>query len=357
MMTTHLPEKQNKGGGPFSVDQFKVPLRYFEMIAGKKGEAVNISADTPDGREPHISSLQFVELCLHHFRTSKCETLSTAPVAVPFGSFALIVSGVAQAGNFEEALRRCAEIMQIMRPDMTAAFCKNGGRLQLAVRIKGPAPARTEVGLEFFMMALHSAFRWLTGERLRPVHARVAARSEGHERSLLTVLCCPVTRRGKGVTLSYSASLARMPIRQVKYDTWAAQELPEFLRLLNEAAEYRDNRNNGSPSPIVASVSQLIRDGIRSEQIVARWLGMSTATLRRRLADEGSSFRMILSDERREIVRQLLMTDKALSTVTEEAGYSDDRSLRRACVRWFGQSPERYREALRQNMVGGRVVD
>lgn len=357
-MTTHNLDKSGDGEPRFSVDQFRVPVRYFEMIAGKDSLAVTSSTvDHPDGREAHISSLQFVELCIRHFRTSKCETLSTAPIAIPFGSFGLIVSGIAQAGNFEEALRRCVDVMQIMRPDMIATFSKIGRRLCLDVRIKGPAPARTEVGLEFFMMALHSAFRWLTGETLRPVHARAAARSEHHERSLLTVLCCPITRRGTGVTLSYSTSHSKLPIRPVKYETWGAHELPEFARLLGEAADYWGRVETDTRAPIIVRVSRLIREGVQNEQAVALRLGISGASLRRQLADEGFSFRSILSDARRDHVRRLLMTDKSLAAITEEAGYSDGRSLRRACTRWFGRSPERYRETMRQNPERGRAAD
>jgi AraC-like DNA-binding protein len=77
-------------------------------------------------------------------------------------------------------------------------------------------------------------------------------------------------------------------------------------------------------------------------------LGLSTRTLRRRLAAEGTSFRAELEGLRRELAARYL-GDAALS-VTETAarlGYRDVAAFAHAFRRWFGESPGRWRRMRR----------
>jgi AraC-like DNA-binding protein len=77
---------------------------------------------------------------------------------------------------------------------------------------------------------------------------------------------------------------------------------------------------------------------------VARRLGASTRTLKRRLAEEGTSFRAI-SDEARRQKALLLLDDRRvpLAEVAERLGYSDVANFTRAFRRWTGKSPGAFR--------------
>jgi AraC-like DNA-binding protein len=76
-------------------------------------------------------------------------------------------------------------------------------------------------------------------------------------------------------------------------------------------------------------------------------MGMSVATLRRRLAEEGSSFRAVADALRRDAAQILLMSGRPTQDIAEELGLSDSRCFRRACHTWFGASPSKVRESLR----------
>lgn len=206
-----------------------------------------------------------------------------------------------------------------------------------------------EIGLEFFVLALHTSFRWMTGKSLRPVSVRGAAKINGFDESLLVVLAAPMTRRGTGVTLYYPLDYAGIEILPVKYESWGAQEVPEFLRMMQEAAEARSATDGAAAAPVAEQAAELIRQGVVTEAGVAQRMEISAASLRRRLTDAGTSFRQLLSDTRREAVQRLLATDKSLEAIAEEVGYSDERSLRRACVQWFGIPLAQYREEIRKS--------
>ncbi|MDI1348889.1 AraC family transcriptional regulator [Aquabacterium sp.] len=77
---------------------------------------------------------------------------------------------------------------------------------------------------------------------------------------------------------------------------------------------------------------------------VARLLQLSERTLKRRLQDDGTSFRALLADARQQQARTLL-ADGALSLtdIAEQMGFSDLSSFSQAFKRWFGVAPSRMR--------------
>ncbi|WP_183092420.1 AraC family transcriptional regulator [Nocardioides stalactiti] len=80
-------------------------------------------------------------------------------------------------------------------------------------------------------------------------------------------------------------------------------------------------------------------------QRVAHQLCISTSTLKRKLAEEGTTFRDIRESWLREraIVR-LLDSSATISQVAGELGYSDLTNFSHAFKRWTGQSPSEFRQ-------------
>jgi AraC-like DNA-binding protein len=81
--------------------------------------------------------------------------------------------------------------------------------------------------------------------------------------------------------------------------------------------------------------------------LVADLYGMSAQTLRRRLHEEGTSFRSVIEGIRRDLsLRQLLKTKKTVSTIAASLGYSETRAFTRAFKQWTGMSPRDYRKTI-----------
>ena len=79
-------------------------------------------------------------------------------------------------------------------------------------------------------------------------------------------------------------------------------------------------------------------------QLAADALAISARTLSRRLADEGTSFRVLLDDVRREFACALLQ-DRSLSVgdVAFFLQYSEPAAFHRSFRRWTGQTPRAFR--------------
>ncbi|RYD41262.1 MAG: AraC family transcriptional regulator, partial [Verrucomicrobiaceae bacterium] len=125
---------------------------------------------------------------------------------------------------------------------------------------------------------------------------------------------------------------------------------PEFLDLVTPGlaaafAEIQESTN--IPERVKAVLKRCLASGRPEVALVARELGMSERTLQRRITQEATTFRALLSDARRELSQQLL-GDPAIhiDEVTCLLGYQDTTSFYRAFRDWAGISPGEWRADL-----------
>jgi AraC-like DNA-binding protein len=125
------------------------------------------------------------------------------------------------------------------------------------------------------------------------------------------------------------------------------RSLPMALAFERKAQELEQavTRELGISSRVREALAAQLASGSVQMGNTAKRLGMSVATLRRKLEEEGQSFATILDDMRREVAQQYLKRDEP--TVSEVAfllGFSDVRAFARAFRRWTGIAPTEFRE-------------
>ena len=77
---------------------------------------------------------------------------------------------------------------------------------------------------------------------------------------------------------------------------------------------------------------------------IAAQLHTSTRSLRRRLSEEGSSFRLLLEEVRQTLAEELLATGGlTLEEIAERLGYGEVSNFTHAFKRWKGLAPRQYR--------------
>lgn len=95
-----------------------------------------------------------------------------------------------------------------------------------------------------------------------------------------------------------------------------------------------------------------LADGRPQIPEIAKMMGMSERSFRRRLVDEDITFRDVLEEARREACEIYLRKgDMTHLDIAHELGYKDQSSYSRAFKHWFGVSPREYRKDIRRKAL------
>ena len=126
----------------------------------------------------------------------------------------------------------------------------------------------------------------------------------------------------------------------------ADPQLAAFLASLAEQGLAKAEEAGSLIDQLRKLLAEVLPKGMPELGAVARRLAMSERTLRRRLDDEGTSFRELLDETRAELARGYLRNkDIALSEVAFLLGFSEASAFHRAFRRWCGQTPVQYRQS------------
>lgn len=90
-------------------------------------------------------------------------------------------------------------------------------------------------------------------------------------------------------------------------------------------------------------LAELLPDGLPTiDDVIAR-ISTTERTLRRRLADEGTTFEQLLTGLQRERAIALLGTATPIAMIAHAVGFADASAFSRAFRRWTGKSPSDFR--------------
>src|SRR5262249_12844062 len=123
---------------------------------------------------------------------------------------------------------------------------------------------------------------------------------------------------------------------------------PELQALMRAQAE-RGLSRLSRPMTCTERVRALMshrREGQPPDMAVAsRELGISVRSLRRRLEEEGTSYRELAQSMVYESACSMLRNpDLTLQSIAHALGFADSSTFHRAFMRWAGQTPTAYRE-------------
>ncbi len=110
-------------------------------------------------------------------------------------------------------------------------------------------------------------------------------------------------------------------------------------RILIEAVSDQHNATGVSTRDQVYSA---LLNGDVEQDAIAKEIGVSVATLRRRLGEEGVSFRQLRQEVLNETAKRLLREKRSISQVSDALGFAEFRSFNRAFKAWNGMTPKDY---------------
>ncbi|MFY9855121.1 MAG: AraC family transcriptional regulator ligand-binding domain-containing protein [Terracidiphilus sp.] len=149
---------------------------------------------------------------------------------------------------------------------------------------------------------------------------------------------CPVKFRAARNVLIFDSSDFERPF--VTYNA-------ELLEMLQPQLD-KNNLQAKAEATVAERVKWILKrmlaGGRPDASVVARELGLSVRTLQRRIVDEGTTFRELLSEIRKELAREYLsQPGMPLTEIAYLLGFEDTSSFYRAFRTWEDTTPERWR--------------
>ncbi|MNC54388.1 HTH-type transcriptional regulator VirS [compost metagenome] len=150
-----------------------------------------------------------------------------------------------------------------------------------------------------------------------------------------------------GARIQTGAKHNRLTLHRINLDLPFISYNEELLQILTPVLDHTLDERLGSHS-LTGTVKWIMKRsftaGRQDIQAVARQLGMSNRTLQRKLTDEGTSFKQLLTEARHEQALEYLADPSLdIKEVAFLIGYEDQNSFYRAFRLWEGDTPARWR--------------
>ncbi len=266
------------------------------------------------------------------------------------GTFAMLCHALAGQATVGAALRLALRGFGLCFDDIGASLRVAGGQatLQVANRIRAGADA-ARFADETLLVMLHGLLCWLAGRRVPLTRVDWAHPQPPHADEYRRMFAplqrfdAPATALGfdarvLAAAVSVTPASLKAFLRDAPQSVFLKQVLPTGLgdrarRLCRSALD------QGDPAPTLDELGQA--------------LGLSTATLRRRLDAEGAAWGALKDEVRRELALQLLAEGQlSVADIATRLGFEDASTFYRAFRKWTGSAPGAWRAASRAAATG-----
>lgn len=206
---------------------------------------------------------------------------------------------------------------------------------------QGKEPA-SKFALDATLSALHTLGRRHFDKELAPLTVELSRPTPKHPENYEAFFGCPVSFNNPTIRLLYDMDQISRPIPGGNQQLAQATEklVVEYLgRMQLQPA------NTQSLLPQVRqALFELLPRGEANLDDVAEQLHVSPRTLRRKLEEQGSSFRQLLEEVRKQLALDYIgQAHLSIGEISFLLGFASNSNFSRAFKRWTSQSPQDYR--------------
>jgi AraC-like DNA-binding protein len=254
-------------------------------------------------------------------------------------SFDLVAHLIAHAPTLRAGLELALQFQRIFTDDSQLTLTEDGDLARMRLDYRRATPRSDRMHAEFVMVGVLRLVRTFAGPV--PVYAaRFEHPRPDHHHEYWRVFG-GAERFGQALTaIDLQRKILERPGQYYHaelYDVLRAQAERALLRLTRGVSHADRLRQYLLAHPPIGATSP-------DMPAVARELGMSVRSLRRRLADEGASYKDLL-DEALAAVAMRMLGDprRTIQEIAHAMGFSDPSAFHRAFKRWTGMTPLQYR--------------
>jgi len=252
------------------------------------------------------------------------------------GSYALMCHAALHAENLEHALRRMLRFLRVVLDDIYGELRCEGEHALIVLHDRGPTRRLYAYGTWFILV--HGLACWLARRRIPLIEMSFRASAPVDDSDYRLRFCEDVTFFAPETLIRFDRSFLDLKVTETE------TTLRPFLQATpaNILVKYRNE------SSTTALVRRRLRNQVPDEwpdlEALAPSLNMSCATLQRRLSADGTNYRRLKDELRRDIAIELLSNSSlTVAEVAAETGFQETSAFHRAFRKWTGASPGIYR--------------
>jgi AraC-like DNA-binding protein len=198
----------------------------------------------------------------------------------------------------------------------------------------------------FGIAVLHMLYEWLTGQRLELERLQLTYPKSSEGAFPAALFDCPIRFDATTNAIWFAKECLSRPVVRTRSDLADLLVTFPFDMMLQG-----EHRRPLSEHIYITMMNAYVRTRrMPTVDEVARLFGMSSWTLRRRLAEDDTGYFKIRRKCQLNLATEFLRRGElTIDEVADIANFSDAGAFRRAFQQWTGRSPSAYREAVLHN--------
>ncbi|PLW81451.1 hypothetical protein CWI75_15620 [Kineobactrum sediminis] len=306
-------------------------------------EETGIPVDFGEAEEAWINNELLANLVKAIWSGTNNETFGLDPTPMRIGTWALACEFMLGADTLGALFRKGERVLSYLAPDSAGLKIHHEGSYVVVMPQVYLGERDPDRFLIEFMTALWHRFpSWAIDERIPLKEAFFSYPEPDHSHFYEELFHCDVRFQQSACGFMFHERYLKRRIARtlVELEAWLRNSPADLL--------YMPGRENSIQVQLKASLIEIAKESTRypAFESLCRDMAMSPQVVRRRLADEGTSYQQIKDAVRCETARSLLLNpENSIIDVALGTGFSESAAFSRAFKKWTGESPAHYRSS------------
>jgi AraC-like DNA-binding protein len=253
------------------------------------------------------------------------------------GTFAMLCHACISCPTLGEFLQRCADFNSLVNDSVVMKLHRDGEFARYSITPQPGTTDEDEVIIMIMLAITHRLSSWAISQTIALDSVDITRQRPSYAHEYNFLFMAPVHFERKQNCLRFADRYLDLPVVPTE------QELSQFLSGPSLQLMTTPNADRSLVSRIRTMIKGDVGGHFPEFNTIAKTLNLTTATLRRRLRAEGSSYQQMKDDIRRDTaIYHLGRGNISMDQVAEFVGFSEPTSFFRAFKRWTGVTPRAY---------------